>query len=170
MIDVRCGDQQYQQDEADVGNPVEHGLHPCGQVPVARLQGKPGGEREQHQQDEGATNIPRINSDPREHQRHDDRQVTDRDDHQKHHRANGKCEVALGKFGELRQERRTGRAPEHQQSNCKGVIESKHLCQGERAKAHQDEIGQQRQQDKTGIAQRFNDLPDSEPLTHCQHA
>ena len=40
LVDVRCGDQQYQQDEADVGNPVEHGLHPCGQVLVTRLQGK----------------------------------------------------------------------------------------------------------------------------------
>ena len=27
FVDVRCGDQAYQQDEANVGNPVEHGLH-----------------------------------------------------------------------------------------------------------------------------------------------
>ena len=37
FVDVRCGDQAYQQDEADVGNPVEHGLHACGQLPATRL-------------------------------------------------------------------------------------------------------------------------------------
>jgi hypothetical protein len=43
-----------------------HGLHPTGQVFVTHLEGKPGGEREQHQQDEGASNIPRINSNSRQ--------------------------------------------------------------------------------------------------------
>ncbi len=134
---------------------VEHGLHPTSQVLVTRLQGKPGGEREQHQQDEGASNIPRINSNSREQQGQDDRQVADRDDHQQHHRANSKSEVALGKFSELRQERRAGRATEQQQSNPKGFVEPEHLRQGERAKGHQDEIGQQSEHDQSGIAQRL---------------
>ena len=123
-----------------------------GQVLVTRLQGKPDGEREQHQQDEGASNLPRINSNSREQQRQDDRQITDGDDHQQHHRANGKGEVALGKFSELRQERRAGRTTEQQQSNPKGFVEPEHLRQGERAKGHQDEIGQQSEHDQPGIA------------------
>ena len=86
--------------------------------------------------------MPRINSDPREQQRQDHRQITHGDNHQQHHRANGKCEVALGKFGELRQERRAGRTTEQQQSDPKGFVEPEHLRQGERAKGHQDEIGQ----------------------------
>ena len=46
FVDVRRSDQAYQQDEADVGNPVEHGLHACGQLPVARLEGEAYGKRE----------------------------------------------------------------------------------------------------------------------------
>ena len=72
-----------------------------------------------------------------------------------HHRANGKCEIALGKFSELRQERRACRAPQHQQPNSEGFVELQHLRQGERAKGHQDEIGQQRKHHQTDIAQRF---------------
>jgi hypothetical protein len=62
--------------------------------------------------------------------------------------------------------RRASCAPEHQQANCKGVIEPEHLRQRKRAKGHQDEVSQQRKQDQTGIAQRFDDLPDGEPRTH----
>ena len=50
---------------ADVGDPVEHSLHPTGQVFVMRLQGEPRGQGEQHQQKQGATNTPRINSNAR---------------------------------------------------------------------------------------------------------
>ena len=68
----------YQQDEADVGNPVEHGLHPCGQVAVTRLEDEAYDKREQHQQQKGASNVPRMNSNPREQQRQDDRQISPR--------------------------------------------------------------------------------------------
>jgi hypothetical protein len=68
-----------------------------------------------------------------------------------------RTDVATGEASSARTARRP-RAPEHPQSICIGIIELEHLRHGERAKGHQDEIGQQRKQDQMGIAQRFNDL------------
>ena len=42
--------KHIEQDETDVGNPVEHGLHPFGQVAVTRLEDKAYDKREQHKQ------------------------------------------------------------------------------------------------------------------------
>ena len=60
LVNVDCDGQHAHQDEADVGNPVKRRLDPCGQVLVTRLQGKPNAERQHHEQDEGASNLPRV--------------------------------------------------------------------------------------------------------------
>ena len=82
--------------------------------------------------------------------------------------ANG--EIAFGKFSQLRQERRAGRTPEQQQPNAERFVEPEHRRQGESAKRHQDEVGQQSEHDQPGIAQRLEDLRDNETRTHRQHA
>ena len=97
--------------------------------------------------------------------RQSDRQVTNRDDHLQHHCANGKGEVALGKFSELRQKRRAGRATEHRAIQLQRVRQAEDLRQGERAKRHQDEIGQQSEHNQPGVAQRLGDLRDGETCT-----
>src|SRR6516225_1770011 len=123
FVDVCSRNQKHQQDHADVGNPVEYGLHPGGQVFVERIQPKPGGERQQHEQDEEASNRPWINSEPREEQWQDDRQVTDSDDHQQHHGANGKRRVTFGTFSERWEKWPAGGTAKQQKSNFNRFVE-----------------------------------------------
>jgi hypothetical protein len=68
---------------------------PVRPSPERAFRARPMDKREQHQQDEGASNLPRINSDPREQQRQDHRQITHGDNHQQHHRANGNARLPL---------------------------------------------------------------------------
>jgi hypothetical protein len=107
-------------------------------------QGEPGGEREQGQQKQPLRNLRRIDSNPREQERQDQRQVPDRADRQKHYDANGEGQIALGKLGQLWQERRARRRAKQQQTYAQWLVEREQFVQRDGRERHHDKNGQQR--------------------------
>lgn len=106
LVDIRYGEQQHRRNKAYVANPIEHGLHSRGYFAYHALKASPPASGSRVSRNSQPAIFFESTLIPRNQQRQYQGQVTDRADRQRHHDANGEGQVALGKLGQLGQERR----------------------------------------------------------------
>ena len=66
VVDVPCGDQQHQQNEAQVGEPIEQRLGARGDIRETRFDSQRARQRKQHEQKQRAGNLRRIDRNSRQ--------------------------------------------------------------------------------------------------------